>query len=304
MIKHNYYSGYKREYFQMRDLLISSIRKYNKPLNWLIGRLDNWRYASFTKIIREKPWFYQENAHLWKDDLGKLIGFFISENGKDDFELQIDPQYRKIEAEMIGWVLKEWAADKKQLITTVYKYDDFRQKILKKCGFISSEILAVDFRLDTQNYDAPVFLPNGYAIEPFSKRYDYEDHIETQRLAFGRRKDQLDREWFETKVLAPGYDSDWDLMIITPKGKPISFCLAWIDWENKIAEIDPVGTHPDYRRKGFARYLLLNCFFRLNKAGIREAQIIGFSDAAKALYDSLKPARKYNILKYVKDLEK
>jgi len=94
----------------------------------------------------------------------------------------------------------------------------------------------------------------------------------------------LNREWFETKCLAPGYSSDWDFIVVDSKGEHLAFCVAWLYTENKIAEIDPVGTHPDFRRKGLAKAVITNCFIKLWKNGIHEAQIIGFSDAAKKLY--------------------
>ncbi len=111
-------------------------------------------------------------------------------------------------------------------------------------------------------------------------------------------RDSLNREWFETKALAPGYSSDWDLAIVSPHGQVVAFCLAWLDKKNKVAEIDPVGTHPDYRKRGFAKAVLTECFIRLHKNGITKAHIQGFSKPAKKLYDSLMPVEKYELFKY------
>jgi len=38
-IYHKPYSGYKKEYFEMRNLLIESYRISEKPLNWHLGEL-------------------------------------------------------------------------------------------------------------------------------------------------------------------------------------------------------------------------------------------------------------------------
>ena len=298
-IYHKSYSGYKKEYFEMRNLLIESYRISRKPLNWLLGRLDNWRYASFTDKIKENTSYYQENAHLWKNERNELIGFFISENGKSYFEIQIHPKYRFIEKEILEWILKNWAKSKTQIVTNIYAWNEDRIKLLAEYGFENKGLEAVDFCYDTNLYPKNLTIDGDYHFETFSENYNYENHIETQRLAFGRTKDQLNREWFETKCLAPGYSSNWDFIVVDSKGNHLAFCVAWLDADNKIAEIDPVGTHPDYRKKGLAKAVITNCFIKLQKNGIHKAQIIGFSDIAKKLYRSLNPVEEYEILEFI-----
>lgn len=295
-IRHTRYSGYKKDFFDMRNLLIESYGKRDKPLNWLIGRLDNWRFAAFTAMVEKDPNFYQKNAHLWRKDDNELIGFFISENGKEYFELQIHPEYRFLEEEMLKWTIENWAQGKNQIITIFFKYDTARIRLFEKYDFECQGVVGFDYRYDTNQYTKCVDMASNFRIEAFSESYDYENRIETERLTFSR--DSLNREWFETKALAPGYSSDWDLAIVAPDGKVVAFCLAWLDKKNKVAEIDPVGTHPDYRKRGFAKALLTDCFVRLNKNGIIKAHIQGFSESAKKLYESLMPAEKYELLKY------
>ncbi len=295
-IDHTPYSGYEKDYFDMRNLLIGSYKKYEKPLNWWIGRLDNWRFAAFTATIRQMPNFYRENARLWRKDNNDLIGFFISENGKEYFELQIHPEFRFIEEEMLQWVIDNWSKEKKQIVTNIYAHNTSRIKLLEKYKFECQGVVGFDYRYHTENYTKNIDLENNFHIESFSESYDYKNRIETERLTFGR--DSLNREWFETKAIAPGYSSDWDLAVVSSTGQVVAFCLAWLDRENRIAEIDPVGTHPDYRKRGFAKALLTDCFIRLHHNGITKAQIQGFSEAAKKLYSSLTPAETYEILGY------
>jgi len=295
-VHHTHYSGYKKDFFDMRNLLIESYGKCDKPLNWLIGRLDNWRFAAFTVMIRKDPQFYQKNAHLWRTENNDLIGFFISENGREYFELQIHPEYRFLEKEMLKWTIENWAQGKNQIITIFYKYDTARIRLFEKYNFECQGVVGFDYRYDTKNYTKGADIDSNFCIEAFSQSYEYENRIETERLTFSR--DSLNREWFETKALAPGYSSDWDLAVVSPDGQVVAFCLAWLDKKNKVAEIDPVGTHPDYRKRGLAKALLTDCFIRLNRNGITKAHIQGFSEPANRLYGSLMPVEKYELLKY------
>ncbi len=295
-IQHTPYSGYKKDFFDMRNLLIESYGKADKPLNWLIGRLDNWRFAAFMANIREEPNFYQKNAHLWRKEDNDLIGFFISENGREYFELQIHPEYRFLEEEMLKWTIENWAKGKNQIVTIFYEYDTPRIELFEKYHFESLGVVGFDYRYDTKNYAEDVAIDSKFRIETFSESHDYENRIEAERLTFSR--DSLNREWFETKALAPGYSSDWDLAIVAPDGQVVAFCLAWLDEKNRVAEIDPVGTRPDYRKRGFAKAVVTDCFIRLHRNGIAKAHIQGFSEPANKLYDSLMPGEKYGLLKY------
>ncbi len=301
-VYHKPYSGYKKEYFEMRDLLVESYRISKKPLNWWIGRLDNWRFASFINKLEENPKYFQENAHLWRNEKGELIGFFISEDGKSYFEIQVHPEYRFIEKEMLEWILENWAQTKEKIVTCIYSLNEDRIKLLTELGFENNGLEAIDFRYDTSIYATNEVIDSDFHFETFSEKYNYENHIETQRIAFGRTKDQLDREWFETKCLAPGYSSDWDFIVVDSKGEHLAFCVAWLDEANKIAEIDPVGTHPDFRKRGLAKAVITNCFIELQRNGIKKAQILGFTDVTKKLYKSLKPAEEHEIIRF--DLSK
>jgi ribosomal protein S18 acetylase RimI-like enzyme len=126
--------------------------------------------------------------------------------------------------------------------------------------------------------------------------------VATERLVFN--SDYLDQNWFEGKCSAPSYSLDWDLSVISPEGQHVAFALAWIDRQNKAAQIDPVGTHPDYRRRGFAKALLSECFRRLYAAGILYAYIGSAPEPniSNCLYDSLQPVKRYVVNRWVKRL--
>ena len=295
---HKEYSGYKKEFFEMRNLLSESFRRSDKPLNWWLCRLDDWRFASYTKKIRENSRYYQENAHLWRNEEGKLIGFFISEDGKNYFEIQVHPDYKFIEKEMLEWILNNWAQTRDKIVTCIYGWDKKRIRLLTELGFENKGLEAIDFRYDISKYTADEVIDPDNHFETFSDNYNFDNHIETQRLAFNRTKDQLNREWFETKCVAPGYSSDLDFIVVDSKGEHLAFCVAWIDEANQIAEIDPVGTHPDFRQKGLAKAVITNCFLTLRKKGIKEVMIQGFTDVPKRLYRSLKPVEEHEIIRF------
>ncbi len=54
------------------------------------------------------------------------------------------------------------------------------------------------------------------------------------------------------------YRGDLHILVEAPDGTMASSTIMWLDEANKTAEFEPVGTHPDYRRRGLARAMLLH----------------------------------------------
>jgi len=86
----------------------------------------------------------------------------------------------------------------------------------------------------------------------------------------------------------PAYRRDLDFVAIGPDGKFVSCTNVWYDEELRVAEFEPVGCHPDHRRKGVTRALLLSALRHLRNLGTEQAIVYTSSEnqAARALYES------------------
>ena len=51
------------------------------------------------------------------------------------------------------------------------------------------------------------------------------------------------------------YDRDFDLVVVAPDGSLAATCLAWFDPAAGVAELEPMGVHPNHRRNGLAGLL-------------------------------------------------
>lgn len=54
------------------------------------------------------------------------------------------------------------------------------------------------------------------------------------------------------------YRGDLHVLVEAPDGTMASSTIMWLDEANKTAEFEPVGTHPNYRRLGLGRAMLLH----------------------------------------------
>ncbi|MEV2277060.1 GNAT family N-acetyltransferase [Nocardiopsis sp. NPDC049922] len=64
-----------------------------------------------------------------------------------------------------------------------------------------------------------------------------------------------------------GYRGDLHVLVEAPDGTMASSTIMWLDEANGTVEFEPVGTHPDYRRLGLARAMLLHCMRLARAAG-------------------------------------
>jgi len=291
------YTHSQAEFEEMQALLVNSYATSTKPFNWRLAVLENWNHAS---RYLEPLEYFTSRVHLWRNDTGELVSFLIRDH--DTTHLQVHPTYRFLEASMLDWAEHHWAGDKARIQTLAYDHDTERQTRLARRGY--QDLGAVEdvrvYDLD-RTYPEPV-LPSGFCITTIKENGDHAGRIALENAIW---QANLDEAWFRGKSSAPHYSFDWDLVIVSPESKQVAACLVWIDRANEMAEIDPLGTHPDYRGRGLARALVLDSFRRMRASGMRYAYIASESDnrIVRHLYESLQPIKTYQGHRWIKKLD-
>ena len=290
------YTHREVEFDEMRNLLVTSYLESRKPLNWRLAMAENWNYGS---RYLEPLEYFTSRAHLWRNDAGELVGFLI----RDDFLIypQVHYGYRHLVDAMLDWAECNWGGEKAQINTMVYDWDGQRQKLLSQCGYENRGAIE-DVRIyDLSRKYPEVSLPPGFQIISMAEYGDSQARIDLENSVWGAT---LDEAWFRGKSSAPSYSSKWDLMVIAPDGKPVAASLVWLYPKNQTAEIDPLGTHPEYRNRGLARALVLESFKRMSANQIRYVYIASFAQnpIVSHLYNSLQPSETYQGFHWVKQL--
>jgi GNAT superfamily N-acetyltransferase len=78
---------------------------------------------------------------------------------------------------------------------------------------------------------------------------------------------------YEDVRQTPPYSGDLHILVEAPDTTMASSAIMWLDEANKTAEFEPVGTHPDYRRRGLARAMLLQGMRLAREAGATHATV-------------------------------
>jgi len=272
----------------IRDFLVSTYQAFGQPLNW---RIERWNYARYfvaprlgtygqkephledgLKAIR----FWEASIGVWENDDNDIVGVVNLEYpdpehpGFGEAFFQRHPQYTFLLDEMLDYA-EATLVNKRTGTLHVYidDHDAPFQALVHGRGYQKD---AEDFGFDSEFVIEALpepNLPDGYAIQSMAQ----ENNIELRREIFGRAFNHPDpADWpsafaYEELQQAPDYRKDQDLYVVDPDGKYASCCIVWYDSDNRMGILEPVGTHPDFRRRGLGREIVME--------GIRRAAALG-----------------------------
>jgi ribosomal protein S18 acetylase RimI-like enzyme len=87
------------------------------------------------------------------------------------------------------------------------------------------------------------------------------------------------------------YRPELDCVLEAPDGTFAAYVLCWYDDANRVGELEPVGTHPDYRREGLGAAVCRYALQRLQQAGAMQVVVYAGGrdedECARALYESI-----------------
>ena len=132
-------------------------------------------------------------------------------------------------------------------------------------------------------------LPSGIEIRPLAGAAEVPARSAAARRAFASAMEPEQHiARYRAFTQSPAYERTRDIVAVDEAGRVASFTVHWIDRELSLAQLEPVGTDPDFARRGIARAVLADTFSRLAAAGMRRVRVTteGSNAAAIALYES------------------
>ncbi len=282
------------QFRDMRHLLMASYRYLNKPVNWLLTRLEDWRYGGSAVGRVSADITAVKKAWLWRTPDGVLAGFCIKEHEGDSVWIQIHPDHAELTKLALQWLSQAWNGNQQRVQTFTDSRDQFRQAILEQLGFrhLGLESYVWGFDLTAQ-LNSPT-LPPGYQFSNLASAPTCKtDILKAINTCF---HETVDTQWLENKLNAPTLDPARIWFIQSPSNEVVSFCFGWLDEQNQVSELEPLGTLPERRRKGFAKALIQHAFLELKYRGVHHAFIGSGSETSvtSSLYRSLDPCGKWN----------
>lgn len=267
----------KNDIWIIRDFLQEVTGVFDGKLNWPIDRL-NFTYAMSRSMNDVSEELYRECIRIVELD-GDIIAVVLTEGERrgeafieslshDLDEALLNELFDHIEENLMleeddkKFVNLRIARDATKVIGLAksrgYKKLDWSEIRSKK---MLTEIL-------------PFELPEGYKVAEH-KDISFEEKALGHGKAFGYddKPVYLKRSEEGLKLLTTmkDYEEELDIHIINESNQVVAFCTMWYDEKNKCGFLEPVGTHPDFRRLGLAKNAI---FYACNKIFERGATAV------------------------------
>lgn len=126
----------------------------------------------------------------------------------------------------------------------------------------------------------------GFEVRPVRMPEELGARVEAHRAAFA--PSGVTTESYCEVIARPPYRGDLDWVAVGGDVLCAAYALVWLDEENGVAELEPVGTHPDFRRKGLARAVCSSALTAARGLGAETGLVYAVTGSpAVALYESL-----------------
>jgi len=291
--------------FQRMAKLLSAIRD---------AEGDHWPSSFHLRILLQSPAFLpQWHTQFWEDAAGQLVAFsLIAENSP---VIAIHPAVRTelLEGEILKWAISRSrsVARERGDVTPIHiavRADDMlRDNLLRRLGFlpIADRVQRMTRPLAGELTEPGV--PQGFAIRSLNGVSDLEDYSRLYYESFSSSSSTNVRAL--PRLSTEGNLPELNLVGIDPNGKLAGFCLCSMGQEERRYPgrgegwIDLVGTHPDVRRNGLGRALLVAGLHELQRVGAASAILsVGSTSPALHFYGSAGFKRAYDVLLYIEPM--
>ena len=252
---------------------------------WDAGRFIDFRWGG--NVLREQadPGFFERNCMVVRR-AGEIVALVVAETGETDHCILTARE----QPDVLDWALRDLLARGDGVPVALLPSDEavWVHQVISGNGFVRGEPAGLEWGYDLGDVPEP-FEPDGFVVEAIRGPEDYAGIDRCLQGAFGGSRDR-------TAVLAslatnPMYERELSVVARASNGDIAAYCKGEVDPVTGVAGIDPVGTRPDYQRRGLGKAVVLRCFAEQRRLG-GTTSFIGSEPAGSAgskLYRSLNP---------------
>jgi GNAT superfamily N-acetyltransferase len=278
----------------LRDICVQT----KSVRNWIPSRFENRRYGPCGPEYKDEE---DGLVKIWEEIDEQngirpptIVAISVFTDRPDSF-ISIHPDYTHYVLEIVLDIEKRKAGmppcdDKGVRIAFWVEEDDYeRISLLEELGY--EDLGAYEHnRIRPLDMAIPDYqLPDGYSIRHVCLPEDYVRYRDVVGSVFSHCGEYMTRRAAVKYSEASFWHEGLDLVAVAPDGSFAAFTTVRLDMVSGIAEFEPVGTHPDHRKHGLARAVILESLKRLQEYNPTMICIPGAAtnEGATRLYDSL-----------------
>jgi ribosomal protein S18 acetylase RimI-like enzyme len=293
------YAGHE-DFWPVRDFLTELWRVVPPGFSWEIRRWDGSNCHTTTPGLDPAR---TERTRLWEAD-GRIVAAAMHEGGRE-LHPNVRPEYVHLTERVVAWG-EETAArlGDDRVFLHCWDYDVVSRRIVGRRGYEETDGWGIAYRGRFGRRPIPEpEVPAGYTVRATEPTEADDQGIADLLNATFRRDLHVAEDHRAFSRNAPSFRRDLDLVAVAEDGTLAAYAAVCWDGANRNAIFEPVGTHPDHRRRGLAKALMLEGLHRSHRLGAATFEVAtGDLDPANALYASLPFTEVYRGRFWRKDL--
>ncbi|HTZ06369.1 MAG TPA: GNAT family N-acetyltransferase [Gaiellaceae bacterium] len=265
----------------MQELAIGQRRRLGPRAGWHVGDIA-WGFRRHEG--REAEW----TIRIWEED-GEVVAWSWLKGPTG----MLDHDVRSDRLELLDEILDEPNAR----TACAFEDDEEVRAALARHGFVTPADPMHFYVRDLPGAPDPRPVPDGFrcrTVEPA----DVPARVAVHRDVWAPSR--LTESSFASVRATWPYRASLDCVVEAPDGRFAAYCHIWPDDENRVGELEPVGTREEFRRLGLGAAVCTFALRRLHEEGGREAIVYCQNDRACALYESVGFRRHATLVGYAR----
>jgi ribosomal protein S18 acetylase RimI-like enzyme len=255
----------------------------------------------------------QDNVRLWFDEQ-KLVGWAALQTPFWTIDYVCHPSVeRELHSEILDWAhghaqaILDTPYGHPAWFAMVFDHQSERIHDLERVGFACQADVGENSWskvLMRRSISEPVKVyqpPAGFTVRSLKGQEEVEEYVELHRSVFGSRN--MTAEWRQRTLEHPAYRNELDVVVESPDGQLVAFCVCWLDEATGAGHVEPLGCHHDFRKYALGRVALSHGLHRLQCLGAQNifVETDSYRNTAFRLYESFDFEVIHNVLVYRKD---
>ena len=257
-----------------------------------------------------------ENVNLWFDENQQLVAWAALQSPFWTIDYVCHPEK---EADLHGEILA-WADHRAKTVQNtpyarsawfvmVFSGQHNRIRGLEKAGFTCQADVGDDswskvlMRRSSQ-VPVKVYEPrSGFIVRSLAGEKEVQNYVELHQSVFESKN--MTTDWRTRTLHHPDYKPDLDIVVEAPDKRLVAFCICWFDEKSRTGQVEPLGSHKDFRQYGLGRVALSEGLRRLQSLGAQNifVETDNYRNTAFRLYQSFDFEVVQDVLVYRKDYD-
>ncbi|NHJ48583.1 MAG: GNAT family N-acetyltransferase [Asgard group archaeon] len=279
--------NWNNDFLLVRDFLIQTYSMTKSFENWIPQKFENRKFGPGGTVYQDEE---DDLVKIWVDesfDDKKIVAVTVLNSSGANW-INIHPNYSHLEKQLIEWIEKQIINKEEFSNFYVLETNQKRIDIIQELGYKNLGCIEYTRTRPLDFSIVEVNLPEKYSIRNINPSNDFLKYKQVISAVFPHCSN-MTQEIFNIYTTASFFNEDLDLVVVAPDGNFAAFCTVRLDPISKIAEFEPVGTHPNHRKLGLGKAVMLEGLKRLQKYQPKAIVIVDAAntEGANRLYDSI-----------------